>query len=332
MSDVPFDERERAEAERVADALREVGYAAHVESFEARESSAPWLAAYAGLSALAALLVSPLPLVAALLGTASVVLHARESDGRPLLVRASCIAGNVVALARHAPVPDVVVVAPLADRAERLSARARRALSLLLQILMVAVAAGAAVAWVAEAEAKLPGAVAAGGAGVALALVVCTLSLYRPPRAAPSAGAAAEVLVSVAPLLAGGRFWLVATGAPDATGDAVRALLEEHRAELSGCAWLSLETGSEDRLVAVSEEGHWRERRADRWLLDTAEEAGATVGSYRAGPTNATPLLARRRRALTLLVGGRADDVRILVETAEAAAASAGRRAPSSDG
>lgn len=300
------------EAERVAATLRETGYAAHVETFESRGASEPWLAGYAALSAAAAVLLYPFPLATALLGVVALVLHARESDGRPLVSRASCTGSNVVAMARHAPEPKLVVLAPLLDRP---ATEPRRPLLAGLQTLMVAIPAAGAVAWIAEAEAELPPRVMAAGLGAALAVVGLALALYRPPGD-PGDRTAAGLLLDLAPLVADDDVWLIGTGAPDA----VRALLDEHQRELAGSVWLNLAPNSADGVVAVSEEGAWRERRGDRWLLDTAEEAGAFVRPYRYS-TSVTPLLARRRRALTLLVRGD-DALHTVVATIAAATAS----------
>lgn len=319
MTRPPCTARERAEAERVAAALGEAGYAAHVESFASRRSAEPWLAAYVGLSAVAALLAYPLPLAAAVLGASAVVLHARDSDGRPLLVRRSCTGTNAVALSPHAPPPDLVVVAPLLQRADRSREETRRTLLLCLQALMLAVPTGGAIAWPAEVGNGLPRAVAAFGAGAAVALVALLLFLHRPPREPDhDRSSAAELLLALAPLLTDRRVWLIGTGAPESGTSAIVALLDEHPEELSGCTWLNLVPGRSGEVVAVSEEGTWRERRADRWLLDAAEEAGAAVRPYRASPTNATPLLARHRRALTLRITSGPEALRVALATAHA--------------
>lgn len=318
MERLPCNEQEHSEAERVARELREAGYAAHVETFDSRGASEPWLACYAAVSALAAALVHLLPLATTILGIVALVLYARDSDGRPVLLRSSCTGSNAVALARHAPVPEVVVLAPLLDHA---GAGPRRAATLCLQWLIVAIPAGGAIAWIAEAEAELPPPAAASGVAAAAAVAALALLLYRPPANPRRASPAAAVLLDVAPLLADRSVWLVATGAPGSSSDAVRGLLDEHPSELAGCAWLNLGASTHDGVVAVSEEGAWRERRSDRWLLDTAEEAGAVVRPYRAS-TSITPLLASRRRALTLLVEDRPDDLATIVATVAGVTAS----------
>lgn len=282
----------------LAERLGEAGYAVTIERFAARTSPEPWLASYAGLSAVAALLVYPLPLVAVLLGIAAVVLHARESDGRPLLRRPSSEGVNVVARAPAAASPAVVVLAGLAAEDRRVKDGTARVLTLCLQVLMVAVPAAGATAWIAEAE--LPSSSATAGVVGAAAIAALVLALYRPPEGeGPESNPAVDVLCELAPLVREERVWLVGA-------DALAPVVDE----LAGAAWLNLVPAAEGAVVAVSEEGPWRERRADRGLMGTAEEAGAEVRPYRFS-TRATALLARRRRALTLLVPEGADGVRI---------------------
>jgi hypothetical protein len=290
---------ERDPADVLAETLGAAGYAVTVERFAARPSPEPWLASYAGLSAAAALLVYPLPLVTVLVGIVAVVLHARESDGRPLLRRFARDGVNVVARAPAAASAGAVVVAGLVPPHRRLNEATARTLGLCLQVLMTAVPAGGAAAWLAEAETELPAAVATGGAVAAVALVGLVLFLYRPPGGEPpEANPALDVLVEIAPLVRGERVWLVAAGSGS---DAVAALGDAHPDEVAGAAWINLEAAPAGDVVAVSEEGTWRERRSDRWLMGAAEEAGAEVRPHRVA-TRATALLARRRRALTLLV------------------------------
>lgn len=313
----PCSEHEVDAAGSLAARLGAAGYAVAVERFGARPSPEPWLAAYAGFSAVAALLVYPLPLGAALVGMAALVLHARESDGRPLVRRPSCTSANVVARSRAAESPDLVVIASLSTHRGRFGEARTRSLGLSIQVLMVAVAAGGAAVWIAEAEGEIPGAIGTAGIVVALGIAALVLTLHRPPEAdALEADPAVDVLVDLAPRLRDRRVWLVGVGSGS---DAIRSLVESHASELAGAAWLNLEPAAGDQVVAVSEEGTWRERRADRALMGAAEEAGAEVRPYRAAPTNVTPLLARRRRALTLLVPAATEAHPVVLATALAA-------------
>lgn len=288
------DPSQRGRLRRIARRLEDAGYDVEVEEFPSRGPMEPRLASYAGISAVAALLVYPAPLLAAVLGIAALVLHARESDGRPLLRRASSRGVNVVARAPGAAAPGLVVFASATARPRR-----ARSVELSLHTLMVAAPAAAAAAWIAEAETELPLSVGVGGVFVAVLVVALALISYRPlADPAPEGDAAVEAVVGVAPLLRARPAWLVVAGSSDGIAE---GLLELHSEKVAGAVWLNLLPSSSGEVVAVSEEGAWRERRADRWLLDAAEEAGAVGRPHRAH-TAVTPLLARRRRALTLMV------------------------------
>lgn len=319
MTRPPCSESERAAAEQAVLRLGEDGYAVDLETFDTRASADPWRAVYAGLSALAATTMSSRPLVAVVVGIVAVVLHARDADGRALVRHASCSSVNVVARPPHASRPALVIVASLRHRAPRLSAETTRALVLSLQSLMVAIPAAGAAAWVYEAEADLPNALAVAGLTAASLVAVLALSLYRPPSEGAVTGPALEVVLDLAAAVRDRPAWIVLTGASEAGTAGIEALLAGNPGAVAGAAWLNLAPGEGPRAVAVSEEGTWRERRADRWLMGVAEEAGAEVRPYRAAPTNATPLLARRRRALTLLVPTGADGARVALATARAA-------------
>ncbi len=313
----PCSQRERAAVEALASGLQEQGYAVEVEDFAARPSNEPWLAAYAGLVVVAALIVYAAPLSAAILGAIGVVLHARESDGRPLFQRYSCVAANVVARSPATPRPALVVVAPLSAAPRRFPEATQRALVVALQVAMASVAGGGAVAWVVEAERELPVAVAAAGAAAAGIVAVLAIVLYGSRALRGDRSETAPLLPDLAPLLRDHPAWLVGTGGRRGGSAGIQALVADHP-EAGGAAWLNLEPGSDGAVFAASEEGTWRERRADRYLLGAAEEAGAAVRPYRAGPTDATVLLARRRRALTLMVGVPAEGLRIAAAVASA--------------
>lgn len=299
--------------------MREERYAVEVEEFAARPPE-PWLAAYAFLSAVAALLVTPAPLPAAVLGLAAIVLHARDSEGRPLLRHHACTGTNVVARAPSAARPTLVVVARAGVTPPRFEERVLRALGLVLQATMVGIAAAAAAVWVAGAEGEVPRGVAGGTVAAAALVAVIAVVLYRPPRRVVTVGPSTgmEVLLQLAPLLHAHDVWLLVTGSGGTS-----AFVDAHP-EAVGASWLNLEPAPGSGTYAVSEEGTWRERRADRSLVGSAEEAGAEVRPYRAAPTGATPLLARRRRALTLMVGS--PEGALPVATATALAALGGER------
>jgi hypothetical protein len=313
----PCSDREAAVLDDVAARLREERFAVDVEEHAARPSPDPMLAGYAALSAVAALFVYPAPLVAALLGGAAVVLHSRDVEGRPLIRQRSCTSHNVIARAPGAPRPDLVIVTQAAVPASRFSEVTLRALVVCLQVGMLAVPVAGGGAWVAEAGTDLPTALrpagALGAAGIA-ALAVLLHGLRRAPAA--NEPAAIDVLVELAPRLRDERVWLAVLGGP--ATDGIAAFLDGH-AEVAGARWLNVIPG--DGLYAVSEEGTWRERRADRFLMGASEQAGAEVRPYRAAPTAATVLLARRRRALTLVTGPSSEGLRVALATARAALA-----------
>ncbi|MFN2588429.1 MAG: hypothetical protein ABR613_09990 [Actinomycetota bacterium] len=308
----------------LAEILQEQGYFVDLEEFGARRSGEPWLAGYAGLSVVAALSVYVLPLLTALLGVAAMVLHARDSEGRPLLRRELETGRNVVARAPAASRPALVVVAPASAAPRRFSDSSLRALSLALQAGMAAVAAGGAAAWIAEAEAELPAWTAACGAAAAASVGLLAIALYgsRARAAIEHGRVALDILARLAPELREEPVWLVVTGGRRAGMAGMQAFVAGHP-ETGGAWWLNLEPGSDPGVRAASEEGTWRERRADRSLLGAAEEAGAEVAPYRGVPTDATFLLAGRRRALTLVVGSVAEGTRVALATARAALARA---------
>lgn len=289
--------------------LGEAGFAVDVETYSARAADEPWLAAYAGLAAFAALLIHPAPLLATVFGIAALVLHARDSDGRPLFRSGSCDGVNVVARSPSAPAPSLVVTASWSRPRPR-----PRSVVVALHALVAATPAAGAAAWIAEAGTELP-AWTAGLTVAGAALIVAAAALvYLPPFADEEGGTGAAVLTSLAPRLRDRPVWLVLLGR-----GGIRPLLAAHPTELAGCAWLNLEPFAEQTVFAVSEEGTWREHRADRWLLDSAEEAGAEVCAYRSVPTAVTPLLARRRRVLTLLAGEKVQTEEVALATALAA-------------
>ena len=308
----PCSEEEAALLAGVAERLREERYAVDVEDFPARPPE-PLLAAYAFLSSVAGLLVYPAPLFAALLGIAAIVMHARDSEGRPLLRYDACTGANVVARAPSATRPALVILARAGVAPQRFGEHTMRALGLALQAGMVAIAATGAAVWVAGAESEVPRGVAAGASVAAALVAVVAVLLYRPTRGDAAGGSpGAEVLLGLAPLLREHDVWLLVAGA-----GGTAAFVDAHP-ETAGAAWLNLEPSRGSGTVAVSEEGTWRERRADRFLMGAAEEAGAEVRPYRAAPTAATPLLARRRRALTLMVDDSAAAVLLARKTSEA--------------
>jgi hypothetical protein len=95
--------------------------------------------------------------------------------------------------------------------------------------------------------------------------------------------------------------WFVVTGSEEVGMLGAQAFFERHRAAVGGARVLNLDSLGAGRVTAVSEEGILQARRADARMLDEAEEAGAEVRPFRSLPTDATPLLARKIPALTLI-------------------------------
>lgn len=294
----PCSKEERLALQEAAARLGGAGYDVSTEEFVARPTAAPWLATYAALAAVAALLVYPAPLFAALAGAAAVVLHARDSEGRPLLRRWTRTSHNVVARSRRAETPRLVVL----THADSGPAPRGRGLVVGLHALMASVPAAGGAAWVAEAGTVLPPAIGIAGAVIAAGIAGVASLLYGRRGSPPPGEAALDVLAGLAETLRSEPVWVVVTGARAAGSLGIQAFLAAHGHDAAGAAWLNLEPGTGPAVVAVSEEGTWRERRADRLLMGAAEEAGAEVRPQRAAPTDATVLLARRRRALTLTV------------------------------
>ena len=311
----PCSDEEAAAAVVFAERLREQRFAVDVEEFPARPPERRLLA-YGFLSAIAGLATYPAPLLSALVGIAAIVLHARESEGRPLLHRHEWRGSNVRARSPAASRPTLVVVASAVVVPARFGAGPTRALVAMLHAAMVTIAVAGAAVWVAAAGAAIPRWLAAGAAGTGVAVAALSVALYRPRRgAAATESPAAALLLDLAPAVHALPVWLLVAG----TGG-VSAFLDEHP-ETAGARWLNLEPSPDGGTYAVSEEGTWRERRADRFLLGAAEEAGAEARRYRAAPTNATVLLGRHRRALTLMVGGDGTSLVLARDIARAAAA-----------
>lgn len=103
------------------------------------------------------------------------------------------------------------------------------------------------------------------------------------------------------------EIWFVATGADEAGGCGMRALLDAFGDELEDALIINIENVGTGTVGFVSEEGAARTLRADRRLVAqakrTARENGLTVkgGSRRGLTTSATPALARRFKAMTVM-------------------------------
>jgi hypothetical protein len=307
---------ERRAAEWCAARFSEMGLDVTREEFPSRTSLALWHAAYFTGSLVAALLIIPLPLVAALLGLASLVLYARDADGRMLIRPRGPLSSNVIARSRAARTsPEVVVVAHVdsARSAPSFHPRAigslRASVTILHGVLIVVPLLGAG-AWVAEAGRELPStlwipalALAAYLALVIANLLVGHLRMTDVPGANDNASGV-EVLMRLARMDWGEKVWFLVTGSEEVGMLGIQDFLENHTHEVGGARFLNVDSVGAGRLLAVSEEGVLRERRSNRFMLDIAEEVGAEGLPFRGFPTDGTALLARRIQALTLLAVG----------------------------
>ena len=122
------------------------------------------------------------------------------------------------------------------------------------------------------------------------------------------------------------EIWFVATGADEAGGCGVKALLDAFGDDLEDALIINIENVGAGTVGFVTEEGMGRVLRADRRLLTqakrTARENGLTVkgGSRRGLTTSATPALARRFRAMTVMafdINGRVPNWRWRTDTVD---------------
>jgi Peptidase family M28 len=304
---------ERRATEWCAARLSELGLEVTTEEFHSRTSLAPWNASYFAGTLLAAFLVIPLPLVAALLGAASLVLYARDADGRSMIRPRGPLSSNVIAKARVNRDPQVVVVAHVdTPRASpifnpRFVGSLRMSVTLLHGVLVLVPLLGG-VAWIAEAGRELPSSlwIVTGVLATYLVLAIANLMIGRSGETAGANDNASgvEVLLRLARLDWGGKVWFVVTGSEEVGMLGVQDFFERHAVEVAGARFLNLDSVGAGSLVAVSEEGVLRERRSNRYMLDLAEEVGAEGRPFRGFPTDGTALLARRAQALTLLAVG----------------------------
>ena len=306
---------ERRAAEWCAARLSELGLEVTTEEFHSRTSLALWHAAYFAGSLVAALLIIPLPLVGALIGAASLVLYARDADGRLMIRPKGPLSNNVIAKGRGGRDPEVVVVAHVDTPRSapsfhpRMAGSLKTSVTLLHGVLILVPLLGGA-AWIAEAGRELPlslwivtGALAA-YLGVAIANLLIGHSREAEVAGANDNASGVEVLLRLARMDWGGKVWFVVTGSQEVGMLGVQDLYDRHTAEVAGARFLNIDSVGAGSLLAVSEEGVMRERRSNRYMLDIAEEVGAEGRPFRGFPTDGTALLARRAQALTLLAVG----------------------------
>ncbi|MEA2498379.1 MAG: hypothetical protein QOH26_784 [Actinomycetota bacterium] len=288
------------------------GYEVTVEDFPSRPSYFSAHASYFLIAALGALLAVPLPLVGLVLGVTGFVLYAREVDGRPLVRRHKGISHNVVARPHSADVPQLVVVAHLDSALASLPFHPkivnalRPSLGALRAALFLAPLSAAA-AWLSQAEGAVPSFLwlpALGSCAYLSFTAALLIHAQRKMRAVAGANGNAsgvEVLMRVAASVPGPGVWFVLTGSGGSGMIGIQSFLDEHDGELGNARFLNLDSVGAGTLVATTEEGLLRERRADRAMWSAAEDAGAESRPFRTFPTDATALIARRFRATTLI-------------------------------
>lgn len=150
------------------------------------------------------------------------------------------------------------------------------------------------------------------------------------PQASEALDAAARirrrVTESVNRALVEKEIWFVATGADDAGGCGMKALLDVFGDDLEDALIINIENVGAGTVGFVTEEGMGRVLRADRRLLTqakrTARESGLAIkaGSRRGLMTSATPALARRFRAMTVMafdINGRVPNWRWRTDTVD---------------
>jgi hypothetical protein len=305
----PCSQAEERAADWVAGRLSALGYSVSVERFDSRPGYHSWYAAYIAVALAGALLVVHLPLVACVLGVVSFVFFSRDAEGRGLVKPRGGTSQNVIA--KGSDLPKVVVVAHVDSAPSSLSFHPRLVSSLGTQVralylailLVVALGAGA---YVVEAGGELHRGlwvpVGAAAAYLGLTLVVQLHARFR-MDAVPGANDDAsgiEVLLRLAAEQPRDA-WFVATGSAEAGMIGVQDFIANHGPEVSSSWILNLESVGKGRVTAAEEEGVLSPRTSDREMLRFAEAAGAEVGDFRTLPTDATVLLARRKRALTLI-------------------------------
>ena len=307
----PGSEAESKTASWCAERLGELGYIVDVEHFSARRDANGWFAAYLTLSCAGALLLVPLPLVAAVLGASALVLFARDIEGRPILRPRGAVSRNVVARPDGNTQPRAVLMAHI-DSGKSLPlahpsfAGLARPSAVALNAALIVVPFMASVAWIAEVDRELPDRlwIPSGIIAAYLAMMI-GVRIHAALRAPFVAGAndnasGVEVLMRVA----AGRpenVWFVLTGASEAGMLGVRAFLHAHDSDVGDALFINVNAVGAGTLTVASEEGVLWPRDAHGPLVDAAEKAGAVASSWQISPTDATALLAGRFRAASLL-------------------------------
>lgn len=302
---------ERRAAAWCAARLSEEGYDVVVEEFPSRTSSARLFFTYLTLSAVGALVIVPAPLLAAVIGMIAVVLYGREVDGRPLIRMFNDTSRNVIARPRGGSPPAVVVTAHIdTGRASPLFDPRRAALlrpsTRAVQFALFAVPLAGAGAWIAEAGDELPPRLWVFAVVLSGFLLVAAVFVTYSSRASSTTGANDDASgVEVAMRLAASKnrddVWFVLTGSDEVGTLGMQAFVERHAADVAHARFLSIDSVGRGTVVATTEEGVLRERRADRVLWGAAESAGAQTRPFRGFVTATSTLVARRFKAASLM-------------------------------
>ncbi|HEY7874862.1 MAG TPA: hypothetical protein VIG64_07035 [Actinomycetota bacterium] len=306
----PCSEGEHRAARWCAGRLEAMGLRVELEAFESRPSVAPILCRYLALSAAAAVVLVPLPLVAFVAAVAALVLYAREVDGRPLVPPRGGTSVNVVARRDAAVGPSLVVVANLDSGRPALRFSPRfapgpRGWAVGLHLALVAVPVVAAIAWVTESTQALPPHLWLVAVGFGAVLAAAGAAEWSSSKSAALDGAndnasGVAALLAVADRFAGSDVWWVLLGSGHAGNVGMQRFLEMHAHELGEARILNLTGVGSGELTAPREEGLLRSRRGDAPLMDAAVEAGAEMGPLRTVQTAAAVSLARARPALSI--------------------------------
>lgn len=291
--------------------LDELGYEVEVEAFPSRPHYQSWYAVYLGTSAAGAALLGIMPGATLILGLIGILLYARDAEGRPLIKPSKSSSQNVIARTPGVERPRMVVVAHVDSARSSLSFHPSTVANLRtsivgLHLVLAAVPVLGAAGWVAEVGRGIPGffwipAVLLAG----YLLFAMTLQLHAVTRMPVVAGAndnasGVEVLLRLAATHPPST-WFLVTGSEEAGMLGIQAYIEAHSEEIAEACHLNIDNVGAGTVIAAYEEGILRPHRADRALLAAAEEAGAEERSYVSLPTDATVLLARKYRAVSLL-------------------------------
>jgi hypothetical protein len=294
-----------------------MGYRVDVEEFDSRLGRESTYASYLALAGVGALLIVPAPLAACVFGLAGLLLYARDVEGRPLMRPRGGTSRNV--LARSSELPPAAVVVAHVDSPSAGLERATRRSNLrgaiaAVQLCLFGVAVAGAAAWIASASRGLPtgwwavAGILAVGLGASAATLVVS-SRHVPLASGRNDNASGiEVLLRIAKERPADT-WFVITGSSSAGAVGVQALLAAHGPQVGASAFVNVDSVGRGQITVLEEEGVLRSRRAPAEMVRSAERAGAEASASKSLPTDATVLLARHLRAVTVTAVPDEEDV-----------------------